>query len=215
MYRMTAAWRPTRPTRHAAVPRPGGGEPGGAGGARGEAARLGLRLSTHPGQYVVLNSEDERTRALAVADLDLQAEILDAMGLGREAVVVVHVGGAAGGREAAMDRFLRGFERLSERARARLAIENDDRTFALRDVLGLAARAGVPVVWDVLHHHCNDPDDVPEREALELALASWPDGVRPKIHYSSPKTALEERVGGWGAAWCARPCCPSSGRTPT
>ena len=49
------------------------------------------------------------------------------------------------------------------------------------------------VVWDILHHHCHDPDRIPDREALELALATWPDGVRPKIHYSTPKTVVEER----------------------
>ena len=49
------------------------------------------------------------------------------------------------------------------------------------------------VVWDILHHHCNDPDDIPDREALERALATWPAGVTPKIHYSTPKTAMEER----------------------
>lgn len=161
-------------------------------GAR--AQEQGLRLSTHPGQYIVLNSEDMRIRLSAVADLELQAQIFEAMGLGPEAVVVIHVGGAAGGPEAAMDRFLAGTELLSERARARLVIENDDRTFNLRQVLGLSERAGVPVVWDVLHHHCNDPDGIPDREALELALATWPAGVTPKIHYSSPKTATEERV---------------------
>ncbi len=64
----------------------------------------------------------------------------------------------------------------------------------LRLLLGLAERVGVPVVWDVLHHHCNDPDGIPDREALQLALATWPAGVKPKIHYSSPKTAVEERV---------------------
>jgi UV DNA damage endonuclease len=47
-------------------------------------------------------------------------------------------------------------------------------------------------VWDILHHHCNDPDGIPDREALELAIATWPEGVRPKIHYSSPRTAVEE-----------------------
>ncbi|MDA0180366.1 hypothetical protein OJ997_08665 [Solirubrobacter phytolaccae] len=35
-------------------------------------------------------------------------------------------------------------------------------------------------------------DDPPrreaDREALELALATWPDDVTPKIHYSTPKT---------------------------
>jgi UV DNA damage endonuclease len=118
---------------------------------------------------------------------------MDAMGLGPEAAVVLHVGGAAGGHPAALDRFERGYALLSDRARERLVVENDDRTFALGDVLELHRRTGVKVVWDILHHHCNDPAGIPDREALELALATWPAGVRPKIHYSTPKTALEER----------------------
>ena len=160
-------------------------------GAR--ARELGLRLSTHPGQYVVLNSEDPGVRDGAIRDLELQADLLDAMGLGPEAVVVLHVGGAAGGLGAGMDRFLAGFESLSERARARLVIENDDRTYPLGHVLALHERTGLRVVWDILHHHCNDPDGIPDREALEAALATWPGNQTPKIHFSSPKTAMEER----------------------
>ena len=194
MYRMTAslapyATHPELPQFHRQLDE-----------ARDELEALGarareqdLRLSTHPGQYVVLNSEDEGVRDGAVRDLELQAELLDAMGLGPQAVVVLHVGGAAGGHEAGIDRFLAGFERLSERARERLVIENDDRTYALGHVLALHERTGLRVVWDILHHHCNDPDGIPDREALEAALATWPAGVTPKIHFSSPKTAIEER----------------------
>ncbi len=105
-------------------------------GAR--ATARGLRLSTHPGQYVVLNSESEEVRAGAVRDVELQAEILDAMGQGSEAVVVLHVGGAAGGFDAAMARFEAGAELLADRARARLVIENDDRTFGLGHVMAKA-----------------------------------------------------------------------------
>jgi UV DNA damage endonuclease len=61
-------------------------------------------------------------------------------------------------------------------------------------VLALSERIGRPVVWDVLHHHCHDPDRIPDREALTLALATWPDGVTPKMHYSTPKTAIEEQT---------------------
>lgn len=86
-----------------------------------------------------------------------------------------------------------GFERLSERTQSRLVIENDDRSYGLGHVLALHERTGLRVVWDILHHHCNDPDGIPDREALGQALATWPDGVRPKIHYSSPKTAIEQR----------------------
>jgi UV DNA damage endonuclease len=72
------------------------------------ARSLDMRLSTHPGQYTVLNSEDPAVRAAAVAELEVQAALLDAMGLPAESVVVLHVGGAAGGVHAGSDRFLRG-----------------------------------------------------------------------------------------------------------
>ena len=154
----------------------------------GEAVRRrGIRLSSHPGQYTVLNSENLDVRAAAAAELEVQAALFDAMGLDAEAVVVLHVGGAAGGKPAACDRFLAGLELLSDPARARLVIENDDRSFGASDVLALSERTGLRVVWDVLHHHCNDPDGMSDREALAGALATWPAGVTPKIHYSSPR----------------------------
>ena len=163
--------------------------------AIGERARAaGVRLTSHPGQYTVLNSEDAEVRRLAAVELEVQAELMDGMGLGPESVVILHVGGAAGGVDAALDRFVEGFETLSEAARARLVVENDDRTFGLPDVLRLAERIGRPVAWDILHHHCHDPERIPDREALALALATWPDDVTPKIHYSTPKTAVEERT---------------------
>ncbi len=160
-------------------------------GAR--ARDLGVRLSTHPSQYIVLNSKNPHTVASAVRDVEVQAGLLDAMGCGPEAVCILHLGGAAGGRDAALARFYAGVERLSDAARARLVVENDDRTFGLVDALEVAERTGLRVVWDILHHHCLDPQGIPDREALELALATWPDEELPKIHYSTPKTALEEK----------------------
>jgi UV DNA damage endonuclease len=160
-------------------------------GARTRA--LGIRLSTHPGQYTVLNSESEAVRVAAAAELELQAALLDAMGLGPEAVVVLHVGGAAGGPGAGADRFLAGFERLSERARARLVLENDDRVFGVAAALSVARRAGVPLVFDAHHHACHDPDGIDEREALTLALGTWPAPATPKIHFSSPRLDMGER----------------------
>lgn len=194
MYRMTAslapyATHPDLPQFHGQVRE--SGEELAALGAKARAQDL--RLSSHPGQYVVLNSVDERIVAAAIRDLELQAETFDAMGLGPEAVVNIHVGGAPDGTAPGLDRFEAGFARLAPAAQRRVVVENDDRTYALVDVLDLAARIGRPVVWDILHHHCHDPAGIPDDEALRLALATWPPGVRPKIHYSSPRTNVEER----------------------
>ncbi len=123
----------------------------------------------------------------------MQASLLDAMELGPDAVVVLHVGGAAGGRRAAADRFRAGLDELSERARARLVIENDDRTFGVADVVEFARRTGLRVVFDILHHRCHDPEGIDDDVALTAALDTWPAAVVPKVHFSSPRLDVQER----------------------
>jgi UV DNA damage endonuclease len=157
------------------------------------ARELEVRLSSHPGQYTVLNSESEDVRDSSLAEVEAQARLFDAMDLPPESVVVVHVGGAAGGLDAGTERFCAAAELLSERARERLVIENDDRTFAIAEVAAISKRTGIKAVWDAHHHHANDPDLIPESEALDIALGTWPEGVRPKIHYSSPRLDIGEK----------------------
>jgi UV DNA damage endonuclease len=162
------------------------------------AARLHLRLSFHPSQHVVLNSPAEDLAAKSAADLIVQAAILEGMGLGPEAVVVTHLGGVYGDRESARSRFIAGFERLPETARRRLALENDDVRFGVADTLWVHERTGIPLVFDALHHRLHNPDGRTPREALAACLATWATGVRPKVHFSSPRTEwlIVEGVGG-------------------
>ena len=162
--------------------------------AVGQRARVArLRLSTHPGQYTVLNSTEPHVADAAVEELEVQGELFEAMGLADECVVVIHVGGGAGGTEAAVERFEKGFARLSERAQRRIVIENDDRAFDVVVCTHLAQRIGRPVVFDSLHHRCFNPSDVPEPEALQMCLSTWPSDVVPKVHFSSPRLDVEEK----------------------
>jgi UV DNA damage endonuclease len=163
----------------------------------GEKARsLDLRLSTHPGQYTVLNAADSEIARKARLDVEQDALLLDRLAVGSEGVVVIHVGGLYGDRVAALERWARSFEQLSGRAQRRLAVEHDERSFDVDDVLWLHERTGVRVVFDLHHHRCK-PGLVRHSvtEALTAALDTWPDGVRPKAHVSSPRTELRE-VGG-------------------
>jgi UV DNA damage endonuclease len=152
------------------------------------ARALGLRLSLHPAQHVVLNAPGPDLAARSAADLVVQAAILDAMELGREAVVVVHLGGVYGDREASRERFVRNFETLPGAAQRRLALENDDVRFGVADALWIHERTGIRLVFDNLHHHLNNAYGFPARDALASCLATWPADVRPKIHFSSPRT---------------------------
>lgn len=163
--------------------------------ALGRRARgLGLRLSTHPGQYTVLSTPDPELARKSALDLERDAALLDALGAGPEAVVVVHVGGAYGDPRSALDRWARAWERLSEPARLRVAVEHDERLFDLADVLELHRRLGVRVVFDLHHHRLNPASDLEDpRDALAAAYATWPSDVRPKAHLSGPRTDLPEQ----------------------
>jgi UV DNA damage endonuclease len=74
--------------------------------------------------------------------------------------------------------------------------------------MAISERSGVPIVWDLLHHRCHDPDGIPDAEALRLAFGTWPEGTTPKIHYSSPRLDVEERKRKVGRRVERRPALP-------
>jgi UV DNA damage endonuclease len=157
--------------------------------AAGDRAReLGLRLSFHPDQFVVLNSERDDVVRSSVQELEMQAGIAALVGAD---VICLHAGGAAGGVPAALERLERGIDLLSGAARARLAIENDDRSFAPRDLAPMCARTGVPMIYDAHHHRCHG-DGLTVDEATALALPTWGDR-EPYFHLSSPRDGWEAR----------------------
>jgi UV DNA damage endonuclease len=160
--------------------------------ALGRRAReLDIRVSFHPSQYVLLNAPDEALTKKSIWDLSSQAEMLDRMEAGPEAVLVTHVGGVYGDHEASRERWLRGYEQCPEHVRRRLVLENDDIRFSAADVLWVHERCGVRLVFDYQHMWCLNPERLDMRETLEKFLKTWTD-ARPKIHFSSPRTEMRE-----------------------
>lgn len=162
--------------------------------AAGEKARrLGIRLSFHPSQYIVLNSPDAALVEKSIRDLVAQSEMLDRMGLGPEAVVVVHVGGTYGDRPASARRWVETWNtRLPDVVKRRLVLENDDLRFSAADALFIHRETGVRLIFDYQHFWCWNPEGLALRETFEAFLRSWPEGVRPKMHFSSPRTEMRE-----------------------
>ena len=147
----------------------------------------GLRVTSHPGQYTVLNSPREKVVRDSVDELDFQAQVLQRMD--PKGTMTLHVGGAYGDKGAAMDRFAQNLDLLSADARERLAIENDDTTYTLDETVGLAERTGLPVIVDLFHHLLNPSGetwDAGLTDLMERAMATWGKRV-PKLHLSSHK----------------------------
>ena len=117
------------------------------------------------------------------------------------------MGGAYGNKQAAGERFIEQFSALPDRFKNRVTLENDDKTFNVKETLAAAETVGVPIVLDI-HHHAVNPGDTEEDE---LIASLWPriagtwrkERVRlglqesahlpPKIHASSPKSPSDPR----------------------
>lgn len=165
-----------------------------------QARKTGIRLSVHPGLHVTLTSVDSGVVQQASAELTVQAHLLDALGCGPEAVIVVHVGGAQGDSVGALERFATNYERLAEPVRQRIVVEADDHSFDIAALIWLRRWCGTRLIFDLLHYQLYNPSQLGLGEALSMALASWPVGVRPKIHISSQRTEAHLRPARSGAA---------------
>lgn len=139
-----------------------------------------LRLSFHPDQFVVLNSPKPQTLTHSFAELNYQAEVAGWVGAD---TINIHGGGAYGDKTAALDALRRNMERLPERVRSCLTLENDDKVYTPSDLLPVCADTGVPLVYDVHHHRCL-PDGLSVAEITERARKTWP--AEPLFHISSP-----------------------------
>lgn len=159
--------------------------------ATGDLARqYGIRLTMHPGHYIQLSSPESGRVERSLLELEACTALLDSMGLGMDAVIVIHVGGRHGDKQASLTRFAQNLEHLSTAARQRLAVENDDRIYDISDLGWLYKRTGIRLVLDLLHHRCHNTNKLDLLTALDQALTTWPADQRPKIHLSSSRTEL-------------------------
>lgn len=158
------------------------------------ATENGIRITTHPGPFVVLTSPKENVVKNAITDLEVHGKIFDLMGLSQTPYnkINIHCNGVYGDKKSAMDRFIQNYKRLSPSVQTRLTVENDDKAsmYSVWDLLYIHQRIGIPIVFDY-HHHKFNTGGVTEEEALAMACSTWPKGIKPIVHYSESKSLHE------------------------
>lgn len=158
----------------------------------GDLAReLDVRLSMHPGQFVVLASTTADVVERSIAEFEYHATLIRWMGYGKtfqDFKCNVHIAGKQG---PAGIKLILG--RLSPEARNTITIENDEMTWGIDASLEL--ESVLALVLDIHHHWVKTGEyiDVSD-DRVRRVIDSWR-GVRPVIHYSvSPESVLDHHA---------------------
>jgi UV DNA damage endonuclease len=161
--------------------------------------RTGIHVSNHPSQFVVLSSPHESVIANSLKVMDDAGWVMESVAA--KGSITIHGGGVHGDRAASGARLVQNIERLTPAARRLLALENDEKSWTVIDLLE-ATGGTVPIVFDKLHWQANPRSSAYEVELGE-AIRTWPAGRLPEFHYSEqepgkPRGAHAEWVTGRG-----------------
>ena len=153
----------------------------------GDLAReLNVRLSMHPGQFVVLASDRPDVVERSIEEFEYHADIIRYMGYGKDwqdFKCNVHISGRQGpaGIKAVLPR-------LSREARNCITIENDEMSWGVDASLELEKE--VALVLDIHHHWVRTGEYIlPSDDRVRRIKDSWR-GVRPAMHYSQCREDL-------------------------
>jgi len=139
-----------------------------------------VRLSMHPGQFVVLASINPGIVERSIEEFEYHANMARWMGYGKtfqDFKINVHISGKLG-----PDGIRAAYNQLSNEARNCITIENEENAWGLDDCLAISDL--VPIVLDVHHHFIREGEYIqPNNDRVKRVVDSW-HGVRPTMHYS-------------------------------
>lgn len=147
-----------------------------------------IRLDMHPSAYTVLNSVNETVAASTINILKNYQKMYEYMGI--DSILVLHVGSKVNGKKEGIKRFINNFNKLDEDTKKLIVIENDDKSYNIRNVLTLCEKINRPMVLDYHHFKVNKNNEKIE-DYIEKIFNTW--RSTPKIHFSSPKSKKDKR----------------------
>ena len=150
-----------------------------------------IRLSMHPDQFTVLNSNRNDVVEKAIINLEYHKFLLEKLG-GTD--LIIHTGGVYGNKVDAIKRFIKTYNNLNTDIRQYLRLENDDISYTLSDVISISKCCGIPIVLDIHHHNCNNNGNEKLKNLIYDVNKSWIlSGIIPKCHISSGINSYKDR----------------------
>lgn len=155
-----------------------------------------VRISCHPSEFNVLASKNQAAVNKTIDELNFYSSFMDRIGCpaSHESPINFHIHNKDGSYDEIIARFMDSFAKLDENCRARVAIENDDKTgcWSVRELIEhFHPRTSIPITFDYLHHKCH-PDGLDEKSAFDLCYSTW--RTTPLFHYSESREGKNPRA---------------------
>jgi len=139
-----------------------------------------VRLSMHPGQFVVMASDNPGIVDRSIEEFEYHVDMARWMGYGKtfqDFKINVHISGRQG-----PEGIRKAYQKLSNEARNCITIENEENSWGLDDCLSIADIT--PIVLDIHHHWIREGEYIlPGDDRVKRVVDSWR-GLRPTMHYS-------------------------------
>ena len=148
-----------------------------------------MRVDIHLDQFCVLNSTNKDVIDSTINIIKFYKNMLDMMNI--KTYMIMHVGSSVFGKEKSIERFIKNFNKLDKEIKNMIILENDDKTYNIKDVLYICKKVNIPMVLDYHHHKCNN-DNIDIKKYIKEIFDTWK--TTPKVHLSSPKSKKEYRA---------------------
>jgi len=147
-----------------------------------------IRLTIHPSQYVVVNSVKDEVFKNAIKELQYHYELMQLLNID---TLCLHVGGKVNGIQEGQKRFIDNFYKLPKHLQNIICLENDDKSFNVKNTLEICEQLNIPMIIDLHHDRCL-PSNNNFKYYLDRIIKTWEDKI-PKCHLSSGKESDTDR----------------------
>lgn len=144
-----------------------------------------MRVTSHPDQFVVLSSNKADVITTSIRLLDYHAWIFDQMELPNNPYYAINI---HGGTKSNASILINSINNLSDSTKSRLTLENDERSYNVKELYDVYQQTGTPICWDSHHHTFNDAG-LSLDEGLSLAKKTW-GKIKPITHLSNTEPDL-------------------------
>jgi UV DNA damage endonuclease len=146
----------------------------------------GIRVTTHPGQFTIINSDTDRIIQNSIRELQYHAWVFDMMGLDNSPFYAINI---HGGKRGNQEKLIEVTNTLPDNVKKRLTFENDERCYNVKQLLQVHEKTGVPVVFDS-HHYTFNVDDLALSDAFSQTIKTW-GNTKPLQHISNTEAGME------------------------